>query len=85
METLVIKPQNVCSREMTVQVENGVIVKITHVGGCQGNLDGVCKLCEGLKVEEVIEKLEGIPCRGSRTGVTSCPDQLAQGLKQLLK
>ena len=85
MEKLVIKPNNVCSREMTVEYENGVIIKITPVGGCQGNLTGVCKLCEGQKIEDVIKKLEGIPCRGSRTGTTSCPDQLAQGLKQLLK
>ena len=85
METLVIKPNNVCCREMTVEVEDGVIQKITHIGGCQGNLEGVCALCVGMKVEDVVNKLEGIPCRGSRTGLTSCPDQLAKGLKELLK
>lgn len=85
METLVIKPENVCCRQMTVEVEDGVVKKITPVGGCQGNLTGVCTLCVGMKVKDVIAKLEGIQCRGSRTGATSCPDQLAKGLKQLLK
>lgn len=85
METIVIKPQGVCSREMTIEVEDGIIVKASHIGGCQGNLEAVCQLCVGHKVERVIERLEGIKCRGSRNGETSCPDQLAKGLKSALK
>lgn len=85
MKTLVIKPENVCSREMTINYEeDGTIVSASVVGGCNGNLQGICKLIVGLKVERVVSLLEGIKCRGSRTGLTSCPDQLAQGLKSIL-
>ena len=84
MKTLVIKPESVCSREMIIDYdENNVIVNAKVIGGCQGNLQGICRLIEGMKIEDVIPKLQGIKCRGSRTGETSCPDQLAKGLSQL--
>jgi len=70
---------------MTIEIDdNGVIVKATVIGGCNGNLQGICRLIEGRKAEEVIKTLKGIKCRGSRTGETSCPDQLACGLEQSL-
>ena len=69
---------------MTLEVENGIVVKASVLGGCQGNLQGVCRLIEGMKVEDVISRLKGIKCRGSRTGETSCPDQLATGLENNL-
>ena len=81
MEKITFKPNNVCSREMIIEHENGVIVRATIVGGCMGNTQGVCRLIEGMKIEDVITKLKGIKCRGSRTGETSCPDQLALGLE----
>lgn len=85
METLSIKPQNVCSREMIIDYENGVIIHARFVGGCAGNLQGIAHLIEGMSIVRVITLLSGIKCPGSRTGNTSCPDQLAQGLKSLLK
>ena len=85
MKVINFKPNNVCSREMTIEVDdNGVITKAIVIGGCNGNLQGVCRLIEGRKVDEVIKTLKGIKCRGSRTGETSCPDQLALGLEQNL-
>jgi len=85
MKTLVIKPEGVCSREMTINYDdNGVIISASVLGGCQGNLQGICKLLEGRKIEDVVKALEGIQCRGSRSGQTSCPDQLSKGLKTLL-
>lgn len=84
METLTFKPEGVCSREMIIEHENGIIVHAKVIGGCMGNLQGICRLIEGLPVDKVISKLEGIQCRGSRSGQTSCPDQLAKGLKSLL-
>ena len=85
MKVITFKPNNVCSREMTIEIDdNGVIVKAAVIGGCNGNLQGICRLIEGRKAEEVIKTLKGIKCRGSRTGETSCPDQLAKGLKTLL-
>lgn len=82
-KTITYQPQNVCSRQMNIVVEDGVVVSLEVVGGCQGNLRGISKLVEGMKVEEVIKRLDGVTCRGSRTGQTSCPDQLAQALKKL--
>ena len=81
MRTIEIVPQNVCSRQMIIDIDdNDVIVHAKVIGGCMGNLQGLCRLIEGMKADSVIEKLQGIKCRGSRTGETSCPDQLAKGL-----
>jgi len=86
MPVKVIKPQGVCSREMVITYDdNGVITNAGIMGGCQGNTQGLCALVEGRKIEDVVRVLEGIKCRGSRTGETSCPDQLAKGLKEVLK
>ena len=70
---------------MTVEIDdNGVITKANVIGGCNGNLQGVCRLIEGRKAEDIIKTLKGIKCRGSRTGETSCPYRLALGLEQSL-
>lgn len=74
------QPQGVCSRLMRIEVEDGVVKSLQVVGGCSGNLQGISKLVEGMKVEEVIARLEGIRC-GFKP--TSCPDQLAKALKGL--
>ena len=84
MKSISIKPENVCSREMILEIEDdGTIKSARVIGGCMGNLQGLCKLIEGQKAEVIISKLQGIKCRGSRTGETSCPDQLAKGLANL--
>ena len=75
------KPKGVCSRQMTLEVEDGVVRSMEVVGGCDGNLQGISQLVVGMPVEDVISRLEGIHC-GFRP--TSCPDQLAQGLKAAL-
>lgn len=86
MASIRFQPQHVCAREMEIEYDDNLIItKVTIVGGCQGNTQGVARLLVGNTIKEAVEKLEGIRCRGSRTGDTSCPDQLAQGLKQLLK
>lgn len=73
--------QGTCSRYIEFEIdENGLLHHVVFYGGCNGNLQGISKLVEGMKVEEVIAKLEGISCSG---GPTSCPDQLANALKQL--
>ena len=70
---------------MTIEIDDdGIITKALVIGGCNGNLQGICRLIEGRKTEEVINTLKGIKCRGSRTGETSCPDQLALGLENNL-
>ncbi len=79
--TIEYTPKGVCSRQMLIEVEDGVVKSLQVIGGCNGNLQGISKLVEGMKVEDVIGRLEGIHC-GPRP--TSCPDQLAQALKQAL-
>lgn len=74
------KPTGVCSRKMVIDVEDGIVKSLEVVGGCHGNLQGISKLVEGMKVEDVISRLEGIRC-GFKP--TSCPDQLAKALKTL--
>ena len=55
MKTITFKPNNVCSQEMTLEVDNGVVIHASVVRGCQGNLQGICRLIEGMKVEDVID------------------------------
>lgn len=74
------KPKGVCSYEMIIEVEGDVIKKVTIEGGCAGNTVGVSRLVEGMKIEEAIKRLKGIPC-GMRG--TSCPDQLAIALEEI--
>jgi len=78
MDKIVISPRGVCSKEILIEVDNGVIVNVNFVGGCPGNTIGVSSLLRGMKVEEAINRLEGIRC-GFKS--TSCPNELAKGLK----
>lgn len=82
MKTIEYIPQNVCSRKMIITVDGDIVQKVEIIGGCHGNRQAVGRLVEGMTVDQVIEKLKGIECRGSRTGTTSCPDQLATALQQ---
>lgn len=78
--TVTYEPRGVCSRLMRIEEENGIIKSVEVVGGCNGNLQGITRLVEGMTVKEAISRLEGIRC-GDKP--TSCPDQLAKALKQL--
>ncbi len=75
------KPTGVCSQVIDVTAdENDVIQQVFFIGGCNGNLQGICSLVRGQKIDDVISKLQGIRC-GIKN--TSCPDQLTKALKQL--
>lgn len=69
-----------CSREISFEVEDGKVKNVSFFGGCNGNLKGIGSLVEGMEVNEVIKKLEGIKCGFKQT---SCPDQLAKALKEI--
>ena len=73
--------QGTCSRQIDIDIEDGIIRKVAFTGGCHGNTQGVAALVRGMKVEEAIARLEGIDCHGKGT---SCPDQLARALKSAL-
>ncbi len=79
--TINYKTNGTCSREIHLEVEDGIVTFCEFIGGCNGNLKGISKLVTGMKVEDVIAKVEGTTC-GFKS--TSCPDQLAQALKQAL-
>lgn len=66
-----------CCKMMQVKVSDGIIEDVDFLGGCNGNLQGIKSLIKGMKIDDVIEKLQGIQC-GAKP--TSCPDQLAQCL-----
>ena len=75
-------PKGVCSRKMTVELnDDHTIASIEVIGGCNGNLKGICQLVTGMKAEDAIARMEGTTC-GPRP--TSCPDQIAQNLKRAL-
>ena len=73
------RPRGVCSQRIEIDVEDGLVQNVQFTGGCSGNLQGISRLVKGMPVEEVISRVEGIRC-GFKP--TSCPDQLAQALKQ---
>ena len=78
MKTVNYVPKGVCSRQIQFKLDGDIVRDVKYTGGCNGNLQGISKLVEGMKIDEVIEKLEGIDCNGKGT---SCPDQLAKALK----
>ncbi len=73
------RPKNVCSTEIHFRLDGNVVRDIRFTGGCNGNLKAISKLCEGMTVEQIEEKLAGNTC-GSRP--TSCADQFARALRE---
>ena len=73
------RTKGVCSRMIKLELDGDIIRSVEFVGGFSGNTQGVARLVEGMKVDDAIARMEGIQC-GPRP--TSCPDQLAQALKQ---
>ncbi|MDP4132993.1 MAG: TIGR03905 family TSCPD domain-containing protein [Bacillota bacterium] len=77
------KTNGTCSRAITFDIEQDNTVKnVKFEGGCNGNLQGISKMAEGMKADSLIELLKGIKC-GFKS--TSCPDQLAKALEQAKK
>jgi uncharacterized protein (TIGR03905 family) len=79
MEHITHQTSGVCSRQIDLDIENGIIIDARFTGGCSGNTQGVAALVVGMTVEEAIKRLRGIKC-GMRP--TSCPDQLAIALEK---
>ena len=74
-------PRGVCSKQIDVEIKDGKIENISVLGGCNGNLKGLCSLLKGADAREVISKLKGTDCGGRGT---SCPDQIAVALEKEL-
>ncbi|MBQ1255949.1 MAG: TIGR03905 family TSCPD domain-containing protein [Clostridia bacterium] len=73
------KTKGTCSSQILIEVEGDIIRKVEFVNGCRGNTQGVARLAENRKIDEVIALCKGIECRGN----TSCPDQLARALEEI--
>ena len=73
------KTNGTCSSRILFDIEDGKLKNVEYIGGCNGNLQGISKLVEGMDIDTVIERLDGIHCDMKET---SCPDQLATALKQ---
>ena len=82
MTTYTYYPKGTCSKQMEVDLEDGVIKDVRVLGGCNGNLQGISKLVEGMDIDTVIERLDGIHCGMKET---SCPDQLSIALEKALE
>ena len=80
MKKISYKTRGTCSARIDIELDGDTVSKVSFVGGCNGNTQGISKLVEGMKVEDVIARLEGINCNGKGT---SCPDQLAKALKMI--
>ena len=76
------QPECVCAKMMQIRIKDDIVHSAEFVGGCNGNLSGIGILVKGMPINEIIDKLQGLPC-GKRP--TSCPDQLTRGLKAYLE
>ena len=74
------KTSGTCSTMIDLEVDGDIIKSVSFTGGCNGNLKGICSLVRGMKVNDAIERLQGIKCGFKNT---SCPDQLAKALIQI--
>ncbi len=72
------KTKGTCSQRILFEIKDGKVKNVQFLGGCNGNLQGISKLVEGMDVDEVVNRIQGIHC-GMKP--TSCPDQLAKALK----
>ncbi|MBQ3427677.1 MAG: TIGR03905 family TSCPD domain-containing protein [Clostridia bacterium] len=75
-------PRGVCSAQIDFEIDDGIIKNVQFTRGCNGNTQGVGALCEGMRADEVVKRLEGINCSGRGT---SCPDQLAKAVKMAME
>ena len=79
MEKFSYQPKGVCARQMNFEIENNQIQNVEVIGGCQGNLKGICNILKNKSLDEVISAFYGVQC-GMKG--TSCPDQIACALKK---
>jgi len=79
--TYTYRPTGVCSSQIDLELEDGVIRSVAFTGGCNGNLQGISRLVTGMRAQEAIERLQGIQCGWKPT---SCPDQLSKALRAAL-
>ncbi len=75
------KTKGICARAIEIEIDGNILKDVNFVGGCPGNLIGISSLVKGMELNEVITRLRGIPCG---TKMTSCPDQLAIAIEEII-
>ena len=80
MKSFTYVTKGVCSKKINISIENGILIDVAFESGCNGNLQGISRLVQGMNIDDVINKLNGIDCRGKGT---SCPDQLSKALQSI--
>lgn len=75
----VYKTRGTCSTKIEVELDGNIIKSVSFTGGCNGNLNGISRIVEGMTVEDIVSKFSGVKC-GMKP--TSCPDQLAIAVQQ---
>ncbi|RKM58866.1 TIGR03905 family TSCPD domain-containing protein [Butyrivibrio sp. CB08] len=78
---MIYKTKGTCSTQIDLDVVDGIVRNVKFTNGCNGNLQGISKLVEGMKAEDAISKLRGIKCGFKNT---SCPDQLSYAIEQAM-
>ncbi len=71
-------PHGVCSVQINFEIDDNIVHNVVFTGGCNGNTQGIAKLCEGMNIDDIISRIKGLDCGGRGT---SCPDQLAIALE----
>ncbi len=79
---MVYKTRGTCSTQIDLDVEDGIVRNVRFTNGCNGNLQGISKLVEGMRAQDAIDKLRGIKCGFKNT---SCPDQLSYAIEEAMK
>ncbi len=78
MAKFTYRPNGVCAAQIDFEIEDGIVHNVHFTRGCNGNTQGIAKLVEGMRVDDVISRLKGTDCNYKGT---SCPDQLARALE----
>ena len=68
-----------CSTEIQFDLENNHVYNVQFTNGCNGNLQAIGRLVDGLSVDQIEDKLKGIHCGFKQT---SCGDQLARAVRK---
>ena len=77
MKSFTYSPRGVCTRQITFDIDGDIVKNVRFIGGCSGNTQGLSLLSEGMKIDDIINRLKGVDCNMKGT---SCPDQLACAL-----
>lgn len=81
MKSTTYMTSGTCSKVINLTVDDdNRIADVSFIGGCNGNLKGICSLVKGMKLDDVKSRLKGIKCGNKET---SCPDQLCKAIEQL--